>query len=181
MHNSLAEHYLENVALNFRKLKELAEGAARQVDDEEFFRVPGDESNSIAVVFKHVGGNLRSRWTDFLTSDGEKADRARDTEFIAEGESRAAILEKWEEGWARLFEAVGSLAPGDLLRSVKIRGESHTVVEAVNRQLTHYAYHVGQIVFLAKLYKSGEWKTLSVARGRSGAFNEEMRDKHEKA
>jgi hypothetical protein len=123
---------------------------------------------------KHVAGNLRSRWTDFLTSDGEKPDRHRDTEFLVEGEDRAAILERWEAGWRTLFDTLASLRGVDLLRTVPIRGEPHTVVAAVNRQLSHYGQHTGQIVFLAKHLKSSEWKTLSIARGRSEDFNEKM-------
>jgi hypothetical protein len=184
MHDSLGEHYLGDAAARFRNLKKLADGAVRQIDDDDFFRAPDVESNSIAVIIKHLSGNMRSRWTDFLTSDGEKPGRERDTEFVVDGEGRAeraALLESWEAGWACLFGAIESLTPGDLLESVSIRGEPHTVVEAINRQLTHYAYHVGQIVFLAKHFKSSDWQTLSVARGRSAAFNKEMATKHGKA
>jgi hypothetical protein len=179
MKDSLAEHYLENVSERFRALKELAERASAQVSDEEFFRTIDAESNSIAALLKHLGGNMLSRWTDFLTTDGEKPGRSRDAEFSVEGEDRAAVLALWEAGWERLLSAVGGLAPEDLLRTVTIRGEPHTVVAAVNRQLAHYSSHVGQIVFLAKHFKSGAWQTLSIPRGRSEAFNDEMRKKHE--
>jgi hypothetical protein len=174
MTDTLAEHYIEDAAKVFRGLKKLADGAAAQVGDEEFFRAIDEESNSIALIMKHMAGNMRSRWTDFLTSDGEKPDRHRDTEFVVEGEDRAAILERWEAGWRTLFDTLASLAGVDLLHTVPIRGEPHTVVAAVNRQLSHYGQHTGQIVFLAKHLKSSGWKTLSIPRGESETFNEKM-------
>ena len=174
MTDSLAEHYLEDAEKVFRTQKKLADGAAAQVSDEEFFRAIDAESNSIALIMKHMAGNMRSRWTDFLTSDGEKPDRQRDTEFLVEGEDRAAILERWEAGWRTLFDTLASLRGVDLQRTVPIRGEPHTVVMAVNRQLSHYGQHTGQIVFLAKHLRSSEWKTLSIARGRSEDFNRKM-------
>jgi hypothetical protein len=176
MADTLARHYLDNAAEEFRSLKELADKAAAQVSDEEFFRAIDPESNSIAVIMKHVAGNLRSRWTDFLTSDGEKPDRHRDTEFVAEGEDRAAVLERWEAGWRTLFDTLESLRGVDPMRTVTIRREPHTVVEAVNRQLAHYGQHTGQIVFLAKHLKSSAWKTLSIPRGQSEAFNKKMEE-----
>ena len=172
MPDSLSAHYIGNAIKEFRGLKALADKAAAQVSDEEFFRAIDPESNSIAVIMKHVAGNMRSRWTDFLTSDGEKPDRRRDSEFLAEGEDRAAILERWEAGWRTLFDTLESLKPEDVARTVTIRGEPHTVVEAVNRQLSHYGQHTGQIVFLAKHLKSSDWKTLSIARGKSEDFNQ---------
>lgn len=172
MSDSLARHLLDDALSNFRAYKKLAEGAFAQVTDEEFFRALDEESNSIAVIVKHMAGNMLSRWTDFLTTDGEKPNRDRDAEFIlAEGAARADLLNLWEEGWGRLFGALGPLTPEDLDRKVLIRGEEHTVVEAVNRQLTHYAYHVGQIVFLAKHFRSSAWKSLSIPRNRSAEFN----------
>jgi hypothetical protein len=123
---------------------------------------------------KHMAGNLHSRWTDFLTTDGEKPDRRRDSEFVVEGEDRAAILERWESGWRTLFDTLESLKGEDLLQTVPIRGEPHTVVAAVSRQLSHYGQHTGQIVFLAKHLKSSAWKTLSIPRGRSESFNKKM-------
>jgi hypothetical protein len=172
MTDSLAEHYLKDVVRVLRGQKKLADGAAAQVSDEEFFRTIDAESNSIALIMKHMAGNMRSRWTDFLTSDGEKPDRHRDTEFLFEGEDRAAITERWEAGWRTVFDTLESLKPEDIDRAVTIRGEPHTVVEAVNRQLSHYGQHIGQIVFLAKHLKSSDWKTLSIARGRSEEFNQ---------
>ncbi|MET0626351.1 MAG: DUF1572 family protein [Pyrinomonadaceae bacterium] len=174
MTDSLAEHYLEDAAKVFRNQKRLADGAVAQVSDEEFFRAIDPESNSLALIMKHMAGNMRSRWTDFLTTDGEKPDRHRDSEFIVEGEDRAAVLERWEAGWRMLFDTLASLKGVDPMRTVTIRGEPHTVVMAVNRQLSHYGQHTGQIVFLAKHLRSSAWKTLSIARGESGTFNEKM-------
>ena len=174
MTDALAKHYLENAAEVFRGMKRLADGAARQVSDEEFFRAIDEGSNSIALIMKHMAGNMRSRWTDFLTTDGEKPDRRRDSEFVAEGEDRRAIEERWEAGWRTVFETLASLAAEDLLRTVTIRGEPHTVVSAVNRQLSHYGQHTGQIVFLAKHLRSSAWETLSIPRGQSETFNAKM-------
>ena len=168
---ALGRHYLEDVALTFRKQKKLADAALVQVDDVAFFRAPDAESNSLALVVKHVAGNQRSRWRDFLSSDGEKPDRNRDTEFeVADSDSRAALMARWEEGWRLLFEAIAGLAPEDLLREVTVRGEAHSVLQAIHRQLAHYAQHVGQIVFLAKHWAGADWKTLSIPRGRSKQF-----------
>ena len=172
MTDSLAEHYLKDAVRVLRGQKQLADGAAAQVSDEEFFRTIDPESNSIALIMKHMAGNMRSRWTDFLTSDGEKPDRRRDSEFVAEGEDRAAILERWEAGWRTVFDTLESLKPEDFSRTVTIRGEPHSIVEAVNRQLSHYGEHTGQIVFLAKHLRSSGWQTLSIARGRSEEFNQ---------
>lgn len=167
-----AENYLEDSLSSFRNYKKLAERAMEQVTDEEFFARIDEESNSIAHIVKHIAGNQRSRWREFLTTDGEKADRDRDTEFEIIGDTRTSLMDFWESGWSMLFAALESLDPGDFSRTVKIRGEPHTIIEAVNRQLTHYAYHIGQITFLAKHFRASEWKTLSVPRGRSDAFNE---------
>jgi hypothetical protein len=178
MTDSLGAHYIENALEEFRGLKALADKAVAQVSDEEFFRAIDPESNSIAVIMKHISGNMRSRWTDFLTSDGEKPDRHRDTEFELETEDRRAIEERWREGWRLVFDAIEPLKTEDLMRKVTIRREPHTIVEAVNRQLTHYGEHVGQIIFLAKHLKSSAWKTLSVPRGQSAAFNKKMEEEH---
>ena len=176
MNDSLSEHYIENALKEFRGMKALADKSVAQVSDEEFFRAIDPESNSIAVIMKHMAGNMRSRWTDFLTSDGEKPDRHRDTEFELESEDRRAIEERWEEGWRIVFGAIEPLKTEDLMRSITIRREPHTIVEAVNRQLTHYGEHVGQIIFLAKHLKSSAWRTLSVPRGMSEAFNKKMEE-----
>lgn len=176
MNEALAEYFLEDALAVFRKYKKLAEGALAQLDDEQFFARIDAEANSVAVIVKHLAGNMRSRWTDFLTADGEKPDRDRDAEFRLEADTtRAEVLGWWEAGWRCVFEAVEPLEASDLARTVSIRGEPHTVVKAINRQLTHYAYHVGQIVLLAKHFKSGGWESLSIAPGASEAFNQSMR------
>lgn len=172
------EHYLPDAVGQFRGLKKLAEGAVAQVADEDLVITLDEESNSVAVIMKHLAGNMRSRWTDFLTSDGEKPDRHRDAEFVIEaGDTKDRILEQWEAGWRCLFEALAPLTGEDLSRTVLIRGEPHSVVQAINRQLTHYAYHVGQIVFLAKHLAASRWQSLSVPRGKSEEFNAVMRKK----
>jgi hypothetical protein len=151
--------------------KRLAEGAMAQLKDEELFGTLDPESNSIAVIVKHMAGNMRSRFTGFLTSDGEKPDRYRDQEFeLSSATTRADLTKWWEEGWARVFDAIESLKPEDVMRTVTIRGEPHTVLQAVNRQVAHYAYHAGQIVFLAKHFRSGKWRSLSIPRGKSEEF-----------
>lgn len=167
--------FLTDTAARFRSVKELADRAVAQLTDDEYFRALDAGSNSVAVVVKHLAGNLRSRWRDFLTSDGEKPDRHRDTEFEADGDSRSALTRLWEEGWAILFRSIESLAPDDLDRSVLIRGEPHGVEQALSRSLSHAAYHVGQIVFLSKHLRAGEWETLSIPRGQSEAWNRDMR------
>jgi hypothetical protein len=177
MTDTLAEHYLENAVEVLRGLKRLADKAVAQVSDEELFRSIDPESNSIALIMKHMYGNMRSRWTDFLTSDGEKPDRRRDSEFVVESEDRRTIEERWESGWRMVFDTLASLKGEDLMRTVTIRGEPHTVVGAINRQLSHYGQHTGQIVFLAKHLKSSNWKTLSIPRGQSEIFNKKMDEK----
>jgi hypothetical protein len=169
-HDDLGRHYLEDALAELRKYKKFADKAVAQVSDEDFFRQLDPESNSVALVMKHISGNLRSRWTDFLTTDGEKPDRNRDTEFErAEDDSRESIVARWEAGWRTLFAALEPLG-GDLRKRVKIRGEPHTVLQAINRQLTHYASHIGQIVFLAKHFAGDRWRTLSIPRGKSREF-----------
>jgi hypothetical protein len=159
--------YLDDVTSQFRKLKKLADDAIAQVSDDQLFVALDPESNSLAVIMKHMAGNLRSRFTDFLTTDGEKPDRNRDGEFETSGApTRAATLADWEKGWRRLFDTLATLAPDDLLRDVFIRGERHSVLQALDRQMTHHAYHVGQIVFLAKHFRSHDWRTLSIPRKR---------------
>ena len=166
------QHYLEESLHQLRKLKTQAERALAQIGDEHLFAVLGPESNSIALIMKHMAGNMRSRWTDFLTTDGEKLDRNRDGEFERDAEdSPDRIRAVWEDGWQRVFGAIGSLSPSDLERTVRIRGEDHTVVEAINRQVTHYAAHVGQIVFLARHYAGDRWQTLSIPKGKSKEFD----------
>jgi hypothetical protein len=172
MDDSVGQNYLNDALATFRDYKKLAEKALAQVRDEEFFLTLDEEANSIGVVIKHMAGNMISRWTDFLESDGEKPDRNRDMEFVLEPDvTKDDLISLWERGWARLFEAIEPLRPADLARNVHIRGKAHTVVEAINRQLTHYAYHTGQIVLLAKHLRSVEWQSLSIPRNKSAQFN----------
>jgi hypothetical protein len=171
------ENYHSDAVQSFRNYKRLAERAIEQVRDEDFFAAIDAEAKSIGVVVKHIAGNLVSRWTDFLTSDGEKPNRNRDTEFEMIGDTRESLMEYWERGWKTLFDSLEPLTAEDFSRTVTIRGEPHTVVEAVNRQLTHYAYHIGQIVLLAKHFKSSDWKTLSVPKNKSAEFNKFLADK----
>ena len=164
------EAYLADVVDQFRKMKKLAEDAIAQVGDEHLTTTLDPESNSLAIIMKHMAGNLRSRFTDFLTTDGEKPDRNRDGEFEIPGRpTRAAIVADWESGWRVLFSTLDALTPADLLKDVYIRGQRHSVIQALDRQMTHHAYHVGQIVFLAKHFQSSAWKTLSMPRKRAGS------------
>jgi len=166
--------YLEDSVALFRYYKKLADRAMEQVTDDQLFATLDEEANSIAIVVKHMVGNMRSRWRDFLTSDGEKPDLNRDSEFVDPPATRQALLEEWESGWACLFRALDSLTDADLGRTVTIRGEAHSVLQAVSRQMTHYSYHVGQIVLLAKHFASSHWQSLSVPRNRSAAFNRKV-------
>jgi len=145
-----------------------------QATDAQLFAILDDDANSIAIIVKHMTGNMRSRWTNFLTTDGEKPDRNRDGEFIDPPETRDALLAEWEHGWSCLFQALEPLTESDLGRTITIRGEAHSVMQAINRQLAHYPYHVGQIVLLAKHYASGRWKSLSVPRNQSAEFNRKV-------
>jgi hypothetical protein len=168
----IEQQYLDDALLQMRKLKAQADRAVAQVSDEHLSAVLDPESNSIATIMKHVAGNMRSRWTDFLTSDGEKPDRNRDAEFeLAATDTREHVLGLWEQGWAVVFAAISSLTPADLDKRVRVRGEAHSVIEAINRQSTHYAAHVGQIVLLAKHYAGSSWQTLSIPRGKSKEFD----------
>ena len=163
----IEQHYLQDAVVQFKKLKAQADKALAQTADEHLFASIDPESNSIAIIMKHIAGNMRSRWTDFLTSDGEKPDRQRDTEFeLAAADSRERILALWEDGWTRTLNAVSTLTVADLSKTVQIRGEAHSVIEAINRQLTHYAAHIGQIVLLAKHFAGSDWQTLSIPRKR---------------
>lgn len=167
--------YLEDSLALLRYYKKLAEGAMEQVTDDQLTTVLDEEMNSIALVAKHMAGNMRSRWTNFLTTDGEKPDRNRDTEFIDPPAGRASLMELWEDGWKRVFTALEPLSDQDLGRTVTIRGEAHSVMQAINRQIGHYAYHCGQIVLLAKHFQHERWKSLSVPRNRSADFNRRVR------
>ncbi len=178
MNFDCATAYYDEARRSLRGHKRLAEGAFAQISDEEFFRLIDPEANSVALIVKHMAGNMRSRFTDFLTSDGEKPDRNRDTEFeMTPGTTRAEMMEWWEKGWKIVFDALESLRPEDIGRTVTIRGEPHTVLQAINRQVAHYAYHTGQIVFVAKHLKSSGWKSLSIPRGMSQQFNAAPQEK----
>jgi hypothetical protein len=168
--------FLQDTRIQARKLKELADKALAQIRDEDLTVTLDPESNSLAIIVQHLAGNLRSRWTDFLTSDGEKPDRDRDAEFEShDGTTRAALLASWEDGWGCLLGTLDGLAAEDLGKTVFIRSEPHTAVQAINRGLTHAAYHVGQIVLLSKHFASVGWKTLSIPRRQSRQFTESMR------
>lgn len=175
----IGDAYLTDVLRNFRSYKKLAEEAMAQVKDEEIFRQIDPEANSIATLVKHMAGNMRSRWTDFLSSDGEKPDRHRDQEFeIAPGTTRAEVMAWWEQGWQHVFQAITPLKPADLTRKVFIASREHLVLQAINRQLLHYAGHVNQMVLLAKHFRGAEWKSLSIPKGKSEVFAREFEKKH---
>jgi hypothetical protein len=177
MNDSLAKHYLEDSIKSLRAYKKMAEKAVDQVSEDEFFITLDEEGNSVAVIMKHLAGNMLSRWTDFLISEGEKPDRNRDLEFVIEPKTgRDEVVAYWEQGWQAVFDALEPLRPADLGRKITIRGKEHTVVQAINRQLMHYASHIGQIVFLAKHFRAAEWKSLSIPRNRSQHFNEYLRE-----
>lgn len=180
MSEQILQNFLNETTASFRGYKKLAEGAIEQVSDEEFFKTIDAEANSIATITKHVGGNLRSRWRDFLTTDGEKPDRDRDAEFIAEGDVREDLMNVWENGWQTLFASLESLTTADLGKIVRIRGEEFTVVRAMNRSLAHTAYHVGQIALLAKHFRASDWRTLSIPKNKSAEFNAYLSEKEDK-
>ena len=169
---AIVQNYFEDAIASLKTAKKLAEKAIAQMNDDELFVTLDEESNSVAVIMKHMAGNMFSRWTDFLTTDGEKPDRNRDMEFVIESNTtKADVLDYWERGWACVFAALEPLTLDDFEKTVMIRGEKHTIVQAINRQLMHYSYHIGQIVYLAKHFRSTEWKSLSVPRNKSAEFN----------
>ena len=171
----LASQYIEEARRQMRGYKRMGEGAMAQLGDDDFFLTLDPESNSVAILVKHLAGNMRSRFTDFLTSDGEKPDRFRDHEFEVSGATtRSDVMRWWEEGWACVLGAIDGLKPDDVIRTVTIRGEPHSMMQAVNRQVAHYSYHVGQIVFLAKQLQSANWMSLSVPRNKSAEFNRKV-------
>jgi hypothetical protein len=167
----IASHYLDEIRRQLRGHKRMAESAMSQLEDKDFFATIDPESNSVAVLVKHIAGNARSRFTAFLTTDGEKPDRFRDQEFeISADTTRAEVMRWWEEGWSRVFSTLDTLKPEDLSRTITIRQEPHTVMQAINRALAHYAQHIGQIVFLSKHLRSSQWQTLSIPRGKSEEY-----------
>jgi uncharacterized damage-inducible protein DinB len=166
--------YLEDARALFAYYKKLGERAIAQVSDDQLTLTLDDEANSIAAIVKHMAGNMRSRWTDFLTTDGEKPNRHRDSEFEEPPATRSALLATWEAGWACVFSALEPLTDDDLARTVTIRGEAHSVLQAINRQLAHYPHHVGQIILLAKHFARDRWQSLSVPRRGSAEFNRKV-------
>jgi Protein of unknown function (DUF1572) len=169
---SLGAACLDETFRAFRGYKRLADTSLAQVDDQGFFYLPDPESNSIALVVKHIAGNLRSRWTDFLTTDGEKPDRDRDQEFLlTPADTREDLMRRWDSSWETVFATLRSLQPEDVSRTVYIRNEPHTVLQAMLRSVTHVAHHIGQIVFLAKHLRGADWNTLSIPKGKSAEFN----------
>jgi hypothetical protein len=166
--------YLEDSLGLFRQYKKMGEAAMAQVADEQLFATLDAEANSIAIIVKHMAGNMRSRWTDFLASDGEKPDRHRDTEFENPPATREALMAVWQHGWDLVFGALEPLTEADMGRRVMIRGEAHSVMQAINRQIGHYACHIGQIVLLAKHYQHAQWRSLSIPRGRSAEFTQRV-------
>ena len=161
-----AKHFLETIRSTLESQKKLAEEAMAQLQNDDFHWTPHPESNSVAIIVKHLSGNMRSRWTDFLTSDGEKSTRDRDGEFVDDLGPEREVMDLWEQGWGVLFRAIDALTPADLQRTVTIRNEPHTVTQALLRQMAHYAQHVGQIVYLAKLRLGDDWVTVSIPRKR---------------
>ncbi|KIO63531.1 hypothetical protein B4064_3156 [Caldibacillus thermoamylovorans] len=170
--------YLKVVVERFKSVKTLGDKTIEQLSEQDIHWTYNQESNSVAVIVKHLSGNMISRWTDFLTSDGEKENRNRDEEFIDDISSKSELMRVWEKGWNVLIDTLTGLKEEDLLKTIKIRGEKHFVLEAIERQMTHYAYHVGQIVYIGKQLKDSEWKTLSIPRGKSEDYRKEMLEKH---
>jgi hypothetical protein len=175
MPHEFTDSFLTDAVRVLHSYKHLAERAIAQVPDHALTIALDAESNSIAIIVKHMVGNMRSRWTDFLTADGEKPDRNRDTEFESFAATRDQLIAQWEAGWKHVFDALGSLTDADLGRTVFIRNEPHSVTQAINRQVAHYSYHVGQIVFLAKHFASANWTSLSVPRGKSAEATANIR------
>ena len=172
----IAAHFLSEARRILRRQKDLGDRAMAQLEEADLLRSLDRDSNSVAIIVKHIAGNMRSRWTDFLSTDGEKPDRRRDQEFVLDlGTTREQVLQWWEAGWSCLFQALDALQPEDLGRTVFIRSEEHSVMQAIQRQIDHYGHHVGQIVLLAKHWKGPQWKTLSIPRGESEAVNARMR------
>jgi hypothetical protein len=170
--NTIAAAYLDEAFRAFRGYKRMADGALAQLSDQDFFYLPDPESNSVALIVKHIAGNLRSRWEDFFTTDGEKPDRNRDQEFIlAEGDTREELMRRWERSWETVLNIIKSLTPEDFTRTVYIRGEPHTILQAANRSMLHIAYHVGQIIYLGKHRRGKEWTTMSIPKGKSAEIN----------
>jgi len=174
----LAELYLQTIVTDFNGIKKLGDRALDQLQEQDINRSPDSESNSVAIIVKHMSGNMISRWTDFLTTDGEKENRNRDDEFEGGIRSKEQLLDIWNQGWSVLLNSLNALTADDVLKTVYIRKEPHTVLKAIQRQVSHYSYHVGQIVYLVKHLQSEAWESLSIPRYQSSAFNQEMSQKH---
>jgi hypothetical protein len=179
MSTSLGSAYLESVIKRVTGYKLLGDYTFRQLEEKDFYFAPNDESNSIAVIIKHLSGNMISRWTNFLTEDGEKPGRNRETEFtLQEHYSRQQLIEQWEKGWACFLDTLRSLTEDDLLRTIHIRHEPLLAIDAINRQLAHYPHHVGQIVYIGKMIRGKDWQSLSIPKGGSDQFNRQMKEQH---
>ena len=176
---NIETEYLRIIKERFNSVKSLGDKAIEQLSEDDIHWMPNNESNSIAVIVTHLSGNMVSRWTDFLNSDGEKPNRNREQEFVDHISSKKELIATLEKGWHTLFEALNNLSEKDLLKSVKIRGESHLVLEAIERQLAHYAYHIGQIVYIGKQIKNADWKSLSIPKGKSEFYLQQMLNKHQ--
>jgi len=174
MAHKFSTSYLEDSVALFHFYKKMAERAMEQVTDEQLFATLDEEMNSIAIIVKHMTGNMRSRWTNFLTRDGEKPDRNRDTEFVDPPATREELLKIWNEGWESVFHALDPLTDSDLERKVTIRGEPHSVMQAINRQIAHYSYHVGQIVYLGRHFAGDKWQSLTIPKRKSTEFNKQV-------
>ncbi|MDN4164460.1 DinB family protein [Cytophagales bacterium LB-30] len=175
---SLGAQYLKSSIQQFEQYKKMGDSAINQVPEEMMSWQPGEQSNSLAVIVHHMSGNMRSRWTNFLTEDGEKPWRQRDEEFEEDERSKAEVMAAWESGWKVVFDTLNSLKEEDLSKTINIRAQGLTVVEAINRQLTHYASHVGQMIYLAKLICGENWKTLSIPKGGSDTYNSQLMGKN---
>jgi len=178
--SSLGEAYLDSVIKRLTTYKMLGEGTFMQLEEKDFHYAPNEASNSIAIIIRHLSGNMISRWTNFLTEDGEKPDRNRETEFSLQGEhpTRDQLIEQWNKGWDCLLSTLRSLTADDLLRTIYIRHEPLLAIDAINRQLAHYPHHVGQIVYIGKIIRGNDWQSLSIPRGGSDQFNSRMKEQH---
>jgi hypothetical protein len=176
--NSLGAIYLDSAIKRLLTYKILGDKTFEQLEEADFFFTPNEQSNSIAIIIRHLHGNMLSRWTNFLTEDGEKEDRKRETEFSPQAVGRAELLALWEEGWACLLSALRALRDEDLEKTIHIRHEPLVAIDAINRQLAHYPHHVGQIVYIGKMIRNGKWQSLSIPKGASGHFNQQMKEKH---
>ena len=175
--NPIASTFLQTAIKRFAYYKELGDKTFAQLQEADFYFEPNEASNSIAVIIQHMGGNMLSRWTNFLTEDGEKEWRNRDTEFEPQHYNKEQLLDIWNKGWQCMFDALATLKEEDLLKTIYIRTEGQSVIDAINRQLSHYPYHVGQIVYLGRQVKNNQWQSLSIPKGESGVYNKQMENK----